>query len=93
VHNHEAGVLNDARQLLAGKAKASEFVINLVPKRRDRRGCRRMRNRFREPPTCSRQNYSLVLSILGDPVKGIDELRMILWREAERYAIAVKFDN
>jgi len=52
-----------------------------------------MRNRFREPPTCSRQNYSLVLSILGDPVKGIDELRMILWREAERYAIAVKFDN
>jgi hypothetical protein len=32
-HNHEAGVLKDARQLLAEKrkVKASEFVMNLAP--------------------------------------------------------------
>src|SRR5258707_8089147 len=41
----------------------------------------------------SRQNYDLVRSILCNPIKGIDKLRMILRRESERSAVAVKFDN
>src|SRR5207237_4851334 len=46
-----------------------------------------------ELPACSRQNHNLVLSVLGDPVKGIDKLRMILCRESERPALGVKCDN
>src|SRR5207302_6296996 len=42
---------------------------------------------------CSGQDYDLVLSILGDPVKGIDKLCMILRRESERSAVTVKFGN
>ena len=41
----------------------------------------------------SRQNYDLVRSILCNPIKGIDKLRMILRRESERSAVAVEFDN
>jgi hypothetical protein len=41
----------------------------------------------------SRQDRDLILSILGDPVKGIAKLRMILCRESEWPAVAVKFDN
>jgi hypothetical protein len=44
-------------------------------------------------PAYSCQNNNLVLSILGDPVKGIDKLRVILCRESERPALGVKFDN
>src|SRR6266702_4107349 len=44
-------------------------------------------------PACSCQNHDLVLSILGDPVKGIDELCVILCRESERTAPAVKCGN
>src|SRR5438270_6378398 len=40
---------------------------------------------------CSRQNYDLVCSILRNPVKGIDKLRMILRRESEWSAVAMKF--
>src|SRR5260370_40553147 len=46
-----------------------------------------------ELPACSRQNHNLVLSILGDPVKAIDKLGMILCRKYERPALAVKFAN
>src|SRR5882762_8654468 len=46
-----------------------------------------------ELPACSRQNHNLVLSILSDPVKGLDKLRMILCRESERPALGVKFGN
>src|SRR5258708_40022211 len=41
----------------------------------------------------SGQNYNLVLSILGNPVKGIDKLRMILCRESEWPVVVVKFGN
>src|SRR3977135_4086475 len=41
----------------------------------------------------SRQNYDLVRSILCNPIKGIDKLRMILCRESEWSVVAVKFDN
>src|SRR5260370_34564673 len=46
-----------------------------------------------ELPACSCQNHNLALSILGDAVKGIDKLRMILCRESERPAVGVKFGN
>src|SRR5689334_3446530 len=46
-----------------------------------------------ELPACSRQDYDLVRSILGDPVEGLNELRMIVSRENERTAVAVKFGN
>src|SRR5712672_4259191 len=46
-----------------------------------------------ELSSCSRQNHNLVLSILGDPVKGVDKFRMILCRESEWSALGVEFDN
>src|SRR5713226_10226743 len=46
-----------------------------------------------ELPACSGQDYNLVRPVLRDPVKGADKLRMILCRESERSAVAVKFDN
>jgi hypothetical protein len=46
-----------------------------------------------EIPACPRQDYNLVRSILRDPVKGVDKLRMVLRGENERPAVAVKFDN
>src|SRR2546422_4258718 len=39
------------------------------------------------------QDYDLVRSILRDPVKGIDKLRMVLRSENERPAIPVKFGD
>src|SRR5260370_26663673 len=48
---------------------------------------------WNELSACSRQDYDLVRSILRNPVKGIGKLRMILRRESERPAVAVKFDN
>ena len=41
----------------------------------------------------SRQNYDLVRSILCNPIKGIDKLRMVLFRESEWPVVAVKFGN
>jgi hypothetical protein len=41
----------------------------------------------------SRQNYDLVRSILCNPIKSADKLRMILCREGEWPAVAVKFGN
>src|SRR6476619_4591834 len=46
-----------------------------------------------EVAACTRQYDDLVCSILRDPVKGIDDLRMVLCRESARPAVAVKFDN
>ena len=39
------------------------------------------------------QDYDLVRSILGDPVKGVEKLCMVLSGEGERPAVAVKFSN
>src|SRR6267378_1652906 len=50
-------------------------------------------NARNELPACSRQDHDLVRSILRNPVKGIDKLRMIFRRENERPAVAVKFGN
>src|SRR6267142_4365666 len=70
------------------------FVVNLAPNARIGDVAEGREIDFgNELPACSRQNHNLVLSILGDPVKGIDKLRMILRRESERPALAVKFDN
>ena len=41
----------------------------------------------------SRQDNDLVRSILRNPVQGIDTLRMIVRREHERPAVAVKSDS
>ena len=49
--------------------------------------------RFNELPASSCRNGNLVLSISGDPVKGIDKLRITLCRESQRPALGVKFDN
>src|SRR5882672_6663112 len=41
----------------------------------------------------SRQDQDLVRSILCNPIKGIDKLGMILFRESEWPVVAVKFGN
>jgi hypothetical protein len=41
----------------------------------------------------ARQDHDLVRSILRNPIKGIDQLRMIVRRENERPAVAVEFDS
>src|SRR6266699_1817372 len=72
----------------------NSFVVNLAPNARIGDVAERRKIDVRNKLAGrSRQNYDLVLSILGDPVKGIDKLRMILCRETERPALAVKFDN
>src|SRR6267143_4753892 len=72
----------------------SAFIVNLAPNARIGDVAEGREIDFgNELPACSRQNHNLVLSILGDPVKGIDELRMILCRESEGPVLAVKFDN
>src|SRR5229473_2600209 len=43
-----------------------------------------------ELAACSRQDHDLVLAILCDPVKSIDEFGMILRRENERPAVRMK---
>src|SRR5262249_19160477 len=46
-----------------------------------------------ELAACARHDDDLVRSILRNPVKGIDKLRMIVRREHEQPAVAVKSDN
>ena len=46
-----------------------------------------------ELPACSRQDHDLVLAILRDSVKSIDELRMVLRGENERAAVGMKLHN
>src|SRR5882672_6780215 len=70
------------------------FVVNLAPNARIGDVAEGREIDFgNELPACSRQNHNLVLSILGDPVKGFDKLRMILCGESERPTLGVKFDN
>ena len=72
----------------------SAFVVNLAPNA----GIGNVAKRCpidpnNEVPACTRQDDDLVCSILRNPVKGIDNLRMMLCRESARPAVAVKFDN
>src|ERR1700694_5830933 len=70
------------------------FIVNLAPNARIGDVAEGREIDFgNELPAGSRQNHNLVRAILGDPVKGIDKLRMILCRESERAAFAVKFNN
>src|ERR1700676_1569660 len=46
-----------------------------------------------ELPTCARQDYDLVRSILRNPVEGIDKFRVSLRGHNERPAVGVKFSN
>src|SRR6267142_503097 len=74
--------------------KLNAFVVNLAPNAGIGDVAKRREIDFgNELPACSRQNHNLVFSILGDPVKGIYKLGMILCCECERPALAVKFDN
>src|SRR5882762_10999774 len=74
--------------------KLDAFVVNLAPNAGigDVAEGRKIDLR-NELPACSGQDYNLVRPVLRDPVKGVDKLRMILCRESERSAVAVKFDN
>src|SRR5580700_2580767 len=46
-----------------------------------------------ELPTCTREDYDLVLSILRNPVEGLDKFR-VSWRgHNERPAVAVELSN
>jgi hypothetical protein len=70
------------------------FVVNLAPNAwigdvAERRKID-LRNKL---PACSGQDYDFVRSVLRDPVKGIDKLRMILRCESERPAVTVKLGN
>jgi hypothetical protein len=46
-----------------------------------------------EVAACSGQDYDLVRSVLRDPVKGIDKLRVVLRSENKRPAARMKFDS
>src|ERR1700740_1271464 len=70
------------------------FVVNLAPDA----GIGNIAKRVpidpnNEVAACTRQYDDLVCSILRDPVKGIDYLRMVLCRESVQPAVAVKFNN
>src|SRR6267378_6779997 len=70
------------------------FVVNLAPNARIGDVAEGREIDFgNELPARSRQNHNLVLSIPGDPVKGVDKLRMILCGESERPTLGVKFGN
>src|SRR5712671_1074099 len=74
--------------------KLSAFVVNPAPNAGIGDVAEGREIDFRnELSSCSRQNHNLVLSILGDPVKGVDKFRMILCRESEWSALGVEFDN
>src|ERR1700722_2007247 len=46
-----------------------------------------------ELPTCTREDYDLVLSILRNPVEGLDKFRVSLRGHNERPAVAVEFSH
>src|SRR5689334_19507566 len=74
--------------------KLNAFVVNLVPNAGIGDAAEGRKIDLRDKvPACSGQNYNLVRPVLRDPIKGVDELRMILCRESERPALAVKFGN
>src|SRR3984957_6900117 len=70
------------------------FVVNLAPNAGiggiAERGPIDVSN---EVPTCARQNYDLVRSILHNPVKGIDKFRVSFRAHNERPAVAVELSN
>src|SRR5712692_2242417 len=70
------------------------FVVNLAPNARigdiAERGPIDISN---ELPTCTREDYDLVRSILRNPVEGIDKFRVSLRAHNERPAIAVELSN
>src|SRR5206468_6567491 len=72
----------------------SAFVVNLAPNAGIGDVAEGWKIDVRnEVAACSCQDYDLVRSILRDPVRGIDKLRMVLRGENERPAIPVKFGN
>src|SRR5579864_2345327 len=46
-----------------------------------------------EVPTCASQDHDLVLSILSNPVKCIDNLRVMECRESARPTVSMKLDD
>src|SRR5579864_9197766 len=70
------------------------FVVNLAPNTGigdiAERGPIDISN---EPPTCAREDYDLVRSILRNPVEGIDKFRVSLRSHNERSAVAVELSN
>src|ERR1700752_1315016 len=46
-----------------------------------------------ELPTCTREDYDLVRSILRNPIEGIDKFRVGLRAHNKRPAVAVKLSN
>src|ERR1700756_2286024 len=70
------------------------FVVNLAPSAGigdiAERGPIDISN---ELPTCAREDYDLVRSILRDPVEGIDKFRVSLRGHNERPAVAVELSN
>ena len=70
------------------------FIMNLAPNARIGDVAERCEIDIRyELAACSRQDHDLVLAILCDPVKSIDELRMVLRGENERAAVGMKLHN
>src|ERR1700720_1974272 len=70
------------------------FVVNLAPNARigdiAERGPIDVSN---ELPTCAREDYDLVRSILPNPVEGIDKFRVSLRAHNEWPVVAVKFGD
>src|SRR5580698_5148924 len=56
-------------------------------------GERRPINTDHEVPSRPREDYYLIRSILGNPVEGIDNLRMCLCRESERPSIVMELHD
>src|SRR5260370_6947470 len=71
--------------------KLNAFVVNLAPNAGIGDVAERRKIDARNKLAArSRQNYDLVRSILCNPIKGIDKLRMILCRESEWPIVPVK---
>ena len=70
------------------------FVVNLAPNSRIRDVAERSPiDANNEVPGCASQNHDLVRSILRNPVKSVNNLRMMERRESARPAVAVEFYN
>jgi hypothetical protein len=81
----------NVRQILKN---LNAFVVNLAPNGGIGYVAERRKIDLRyEVPACSGQDYNLVPPVLRNPVKRIDKFRVILCRESEWPAVAVKFGN
>src|SRR5579863_3277039 len=68
------------------------FVVNLAPNAGISDVAKRgPLNTGNEVPACARQDHDLILSILGDSVKGVHQFCMVLRRESEGSAFGMKF--